>query len=174
MPNIKSILMSITILLFACASALGADISRDEFMKLLNELKAVNKKVDTLSQENKVLRREINTLKVQEPSAQNGNLGDLQEEVAELSELMTTVERKTILDRIQFGAEVRTRADWFDYKERVADRGRSYRSGNEEEVHALMSNRFRLNLKAKINKNLQFHGRLTMYKNWMDNDYSDF
>ncbi|MCP4713806.1 MAG: DUF3373 domain-containing protein, partial [Deltaproteobacteria bacterium] len=47
-------------------------------------------------------------------------------------------------------------------------------SGNEEEVHALMSNRFRLNLKAKINKNLQFHGRLTMYKNWMDNDYSDF
>ncbi len=147
-------------------------VSRQEFMKMLNELKRVNGKVDKLSEENQQLREEINTLRNRQSPVDTTDINTLKEDVEEISELLPMIEKRTLLDKIQIGAELRTRADWFDFKERVPVRGRSYREGHEEEVHALMSNRFRLNLKAEISKNLQFHGRLTMYKNWMDVDFA--
>jgi len=64
------------------------------------------------------------------------------------------------------GAELRTRCDWFNFKEQVDGN-----KNHDEQVKAHFSNRFRLNLKAQISKNMQFNGRLTMYKNWQDNKY---
>ena len=89
----------------------------------------------------------------------------LKEDVEELTELMSVVEKKTMLDRIQIGADLRTRIDWFDYKNDVTN--------HEEEVHALGSTRFRLILKSDITKNLKFSGRLAMYKNWNDSDFTE-
>ncbi len=160
------IMFTFTSLSFAAENS----VSREEFMKVINELKAQRAKDTATIQK---LTDEVKTLKVKEETRKDTNLDVLKEEVEELSELMQVVEKKSLLDKIQIGAELRTRCDWFDYKERVSGFGKSYRDGNEEEVHALMSNRFRLNLKAEINSNLVFHGRLTMYKNWMDNDYGN-
>ncbi len=179
MKRLKTVIIyTALVLLLGGGSIAGAadGISRAEFMKVLQELKTVQDKVENLSRENRDLRREISDLKTSDAVVQDATINDLKEDVEELSELMTTVERKSMMDRIQFGAELRTRADWFDYNERASSSiwGRRNRRGKGEEVRALVSNRFRLNLKAQISDNLQFHGRLTMHKNWMDNDMPDF
>ncbi len=49
----------------------------------------------------------------------------------------------------------------------------NYTNGREH-VRALPSTRFRLNLKADITDNLIFRGRLTMFKNWGDNDINTY
>ncbi|MFC1592065.1 DUF3373 family protein [Thermodesulfobacteriota bacterium] len=97
-------------------------------------------------------------------------LEDLNEDVKFLSEDMEVVGRKALGDMVQITAEMRTRVDWFDFKETLPVKTllgrRRYKSHNEEEVNGLISNRMRLNLFAKLKDNLQFSGRLVMYKNW--------
>ena len=79
---------------------------------------------------------------------------------------MDEVEKKTILDRINFSAEVRTRFDWFTYKDNTDP------SATVDDNSDLHSTRFRLNLKADVSENLKFHSRLSMLNNFNDADSS--
>ncbi|MCP4714976.1 MAG: DUF3373 family protein [Deltaproteobacteria bacterium] len=162
-------LITIAILFGFSSSAFTADntVSREEFLKIIKKMEQMEQKYESKINN---LTSEIETLKTREQTRQDVDVTVLEEDVEELSELMQVVERKSMLDRVQLSAELRTRCDWFDFKEQVpvSSRfgGRSYNSHHEEEVHALMSNRLRLNLKSQVSDNLKFSGRLVMYKNW--------
>ncbi len=128
---------------------------------LANDKDRIKKLEDLLG---KALER-IEALEKTKAPANNNDVTILQEDVEELSELMEVVERKSVLDRIQIGAELRTRCDWYNFKEEIGNRH------HKEQVKAQFSNRFRLNLKSEISKNMKFSGRLTMYKNWQDDKF---
>ncbi len=110
------------------------------------------------------------------PGAPGKEFDNLKEDVADLSEIVQVVEKKSFMDRMQISGELRTRFDWFDFKEN-APKGfgrRRSRHHHEEEVHGLASNRFRLNLVTQLTDNLRFQGRLVMFKNWNDDDTPEF
>ncbi len=186
----------IIILLFQPVFAADSDsVSRKEFLQVIKELKQQNEKLaaenleikkqnSQISQQNRQLIGEVSTIKArslsneaelserlkifekgraEESAIDKSDIAYLQEDIEEMSEIINNVERKINLDRINFGGELRTRADWFDYKDD--------NSNHEEEVHCLISTRFRLNLMAEISKRLQFRCRLTMYENWNDYDF---
>jgi hypothetical protein len=83
------------------------------------------------------------------------------EEEKEINQRLDEVEKKSILDKTNLGAEVRTRFDWFKFKDNQV--------GIDDNC-SIPSTRFRLNLSSDVSKNLQFHSRLTMFANWNDND----
>jgi Protein of unknown function (DUF3373). len=77
------------------------------------------------------------------------------------------------MDKIDLRAELRTRLDWYDFKGHDTIPFTSEIIGIEkhERVHALPTNRLRLNLHASISSWLQFHSRLSMTHIWGDDDY---
>ncbi|MHB1015436.1 MAG: DUF3373 family protein, partial [Desulfurivibrionaceae bacterium] len=83
----------------------------------------------------------------------------LAKDVETIYDTLDKVETKSLKDRINFGAELRTRVDDFKLKNDpmpgglVNDHNDNY-----------WTNRFRLNMDAEIQKNLLFNGRLTVYK----------
>ena len=89
----------------------------------------------------------------------------LEQDVEELSARLDEVEKQTLLDKIQIGAEVRARSDWYRYLDH---------DNNIDDGTSVQSTRFRLNMKAEPTENLRFHARLTMFKNWIDNDAPGF
>ncbi|MCP4714302.1 MAG: DUF3373 family protein [Deltaproteobacteria bacterium] len=158
--NLRYITVIFSVLFFFAAQhtfAADGAVSQEEFRKVIHELK---NEIKTLKDKNIQLNGKINTLESKEQARQDTDIGDLKEDVEELSELMQTVERKSVLDRIQMNAELRTRCDWFTY--------RDDKTNHDESVDAIFSNRFRLNLFSKINANLQIHARLVMYHTWND------
>ena len=94
-----------------------------------------------------------------QPSTDN-LLEDLALDLEELSETMESVERKTLMDRLAWGAEFRNRVNWFHYKDQ----------SQNENLHTdeLYQIRLRLNFYADLTENLKFSGRLTGYWNWGD------
>ncbi|MCP4714689.1 MAG: DUF3373 domain-containing protein [Deltaproteobacteria bacterium] len=172
--------LCLLVLLPCAAAAEKANISQQDLQKVLQRL-------DTLTEQNKTLVERINALESKTSASAGGDFTELQEDVEELSELMNIVERKTLLDRIEISAEFRTRADWFEYNAHntylnipgsLTIGGREMRvrdtSHYNEEVHALVNNRFRLNFKAQASNNLKLHARAVMYKNWWDDDSPSF
>lgn len=100
------------------------------------------------------------------PAAQAADQTDvdkLKQEIDELNKRLDGVETKTLMDKINLGAELRTRFDWYKYKDNDTD--------YEDKVNGLPSTRFRLNLKADVSDNLKFSSRLTMYKYWGDKTF---
>lgn len=123
-----------------------------------------------------ILKERVKTLEQQGPAKENAEVASLKEDVGEMSAILQNVERKTLLDRVQMGVELRTRCDWFSLRERVKTKslfGKTSYHHNSDKVQALCSNRFRLNMKAEIADNLVFNGRMVVYKNWTDDPYED-
>jgi hypothetical protein len=103
------------------------------------------------------------------------DVAQLKEDVKELSGIMQEVERKTLTDKIKFGAELRTRFDWFNYSTNYKNLygiklglGNTVDHPTDQHVQDIPSLRFRLNLSTEVINNLKLHARLTMYKIWND------
>lgn len=77
----------------------------------------------------------------------------------ELEERVDSVETKSMVDKIDFGLEFRTRVDNFDMQDAA---------GDKSSAKNVWSNRLRLNMSSDITDDMKFTGRLTMYKNWAD------
>jgi len=77
----------------------------------------------------------------------------------ELEERIDSVETKSMVDKIAFGLEFRTRVDNFDMQDAA---------GDKSSAKNVWSNRLRLNMSSDITDDMKFTGRLTMYKNWAD------
>jgi len=90
----------------------------------------------------------------------------LADDIDEINERLDVVERKTLMDKISIGADVRMRFDYFTFKD--------YDANTVEKVNNFPSTRFRLNLKADVTKNLKFHSRLSMQTNWNDWDTAPY
>ncbi len=135
-------------------------IPEEAYKAILERLDALQKRVDKLEKE----KADAVTMK--------NNLDDIYD-------TLDQVETKTISDKINFGAEVRTRVDNFYFRGMYFNpfTGRFDRYIKDHKDNHWTS-RFRLNLDAKITNGLFFHGRLSVMKNWADNDpqafYTDF
>jgi hypothetical protein len=94
----------------------------------------------------------------------------LAKDVETIYDTLDKVETKTLKDRINLGAELRTRADFFKLKNDANFGG----AGSVEHNDNHWTNRFRLNLDSEIRKNLLFTGRITAYKNFANSDNNAF
>ena len=83
----------------------------------------------------------------------------------ELEDKIDRVETATLVDKINFGLDFRTRVDGYKTKDGA---------GNKGSDTNIWSNRLRLNMGAKITDNMKFTGRLSMYKNWSDSNINVF
>ncbi len=91
---------------------------------------------------------------------------DMADDIDEINDRLDAVERKTLMDKINIGAAVRMRFDYFTFKD--------FDANSAQYVEHMPSTRFRLNLKADITKNLKFHSRLSMQTNWNDWDTAPY
>lgn len=84
----------------------------------------------------------------------------------EVEERMDEIELATLVNKINFGLDFRTRVDNFDYE---------YAAGGvSESNNNVWSNRVRINMSAPITDDMKFTGRLAMYKNWADSNINTF
>ena len=127
------------------------------------------------------LNARVRNLEAQGPGgSDNKTVAGLTEDMKYLSEMVDVVGKKALADKVQIGAELRTRVDWFDYRSHdsfptpggVSLLGFKVPSQDNKHVHesinAYGTVRMRLNLAADLTDNLKFHSRLTMYKSWND------
>lgn len=77
----------------------------------------------------------------------------------ELEDRIDEIETATLVNKLNFSMELRTRMDNFSTKTAA---------GDENDQGNVWSNRFRLNMTSQISRNMKFAGRLSMYKNWAD------
>ncbi|WP_456433466.1 DUF3373 family protein [Thermosulfuriphilus sp.] len=137
-------------------------IPAEAYQTILKRLEALQRRVEQLERERQEsLRLEAKTKR-------------MEKDISEIYDTLDEVETKAIKDRINLGAELRTRVDFYklkDYLDKNTNQKIDWVNDN------YWSNRFRLNLEARISPRLFFHGRLAVYKNWSDSDritlYSD-
>jgi hypothetical protein len=95
---------------------------------------------------------------------------ELQKQIDELSASANKGELHAATDRIQFYGDLRTKADSLTYRDvrwfipGAPPTALKYNLNNS----ILYTTRLRLNMKAKVWDNVDFAGRLSMYKNWGD------
>ncbi len=83
----------------------------------------------------------------------------------DVEERIDSIELATLVNKINFGIDFRTRVDFYDYE---------YASGDTASNNNIWSNRVRLNMSSEITDNMKFTGRISMYKNWADSDINAF
>ena len=98
------------------------------------------------------LSMQLDQLKAQ--MADNGDLEDLKESVSDLEDRS---EAWDLAARFKFYGDFRSRIDSYGL-ERV--------SGAKAHNSSIWTNRFRLNMRVKATENVEFKGRLAMYKAW--------
>lgn len=176
----KKYLLTAGALLLWLGTALagGADtvtMPANTYKAIMDRLDALQKRVDMLEESGKAAPAPA-------PAAVTREEYDkLSGDIDNIYDTLDVVETKALKDRINWGAELRTRVD--NYK--LSDLGpndvqikyvngvptASPMSGDEDDDNN-WTNRFRLNMDAQINPTLSFHGRMTVYKNWGDSDYT--
>ena len=178
----KKTMVSVGILLAMTGSAFaGGDtvtIPADDYKAILQRLDSLQNRVDTLE------TKKSST----PPAGSDAKYDKLSQDIDNIYDTMDVLETKQIQNKINFGAELRTRYDGYTAKDYyVADMAKFQQgmmSGLPPQMAMLQSmnhvdketdynnwtNRFRINMEAKITDGLSFHGRLAMYKNWSDND----
>ncbi len=132
----------------AVAGAGGSVVSipAEDYKAILERLDTLQKRVDQME-------------KAESPSGKASTAAmpsKLAKDVENIYDTLDKVETKSLKDRINLGAELRTRVDSFRLKDDVS----------VDHNDNFWTNRFRLNLDSEIQKNLLFTGRLTAYKNF--------
>jgi len=168
MQNTSKIFFLGTILLFFFVPFVSAKekyVTPDEIVPILDEIDRLNKRLDELD-----LQQESEKLSEEDQRA----LDFLKQDMDELTEILERVETKSIVDRLEIGAEIRTRIDWYTFLGHDNIPFTDHPTGKKlsENVRMQPSNRFRLNLRAQISNNLKFTSRLTMMRRWSDDDFN--
>ena len=157
----KTLLTSAAVLLWA-GSALAAPqtvtMPVEDYQAIIQQLKTLQSRVDALEHHGPT----------EKPAAAAIPESKLKKDVASIYDTLDQVETKTLKDKINLGAEVRTRVDNFKVKDHLYFSNGS--KGHEESNDNSWSNRVRVNMDADIRQNLKFTGRLTAYKNFADSD----
>ena len=133
----------------------------------VEDYKAILERLDTLQ------KRVDQIEKTDSPSGKAASAAmpsKLAQDVENIYDTLDKVETKTLKDRINLGAELRTRADFFKVKNNTMLPNVSSTEHNDNH----WTNRFRLNLDSEIRKNLLFTGRITAYKNFANNTENTF
>ena len=146
----------------AAAGAGGQTVSIpvEDYKAILERLDTLQKRVDQIE-------------KTESPSGKAAAAAmptKLAKDVENIFDTLDKVETKTLKDRINLGAELRTRADFFKVKDNPMLPAVSSTEHNDNH----WTNRFRLNLDSEIQKNLLFTGRITAYKNFANDTANTF
>ncbi len=148
-----------------CGSALAepqtVTLPAADYQAIINQLKALQGRVDALEHEK------------QSPSGKPATAAlpdsKLKKDVASIYDTLDQVQTKTLKDKINLGAELRTRVDNFHVKDHQYFTTKTPMApGHQESNDNSWTNRFRLNMDAELLKNLKFTGRLTAYKDFSD------
>jgi hypothetical protein len=163
----KIFFLGIIVLLFVLepfAYAKEKYVKPDDIVPILDEIDRLNKRLDKLDQQEE-------SEKLSEKDQELLNF--LKQDMAELTEILERVETKSIVDRLEIGAEIRTRIDWYTFHGHDNIPFTDHPQGKNlyERIHMQPSNRFRLNLRAQISDNLKFTSRLSMMRHWSDDDF---
>jgi hypothetical protein len=102
-----------------------------------------------LKEEIEKLKQEIQSIKVLQQ--------EQQEEHNELYDMAEKAEANTFADKLKFGLGFKTYMDNFN---------KSYADGHSVDNTMMLTTKLMLNFNARIDTNMQFHGRLSMYKYW--------
>ena len=105
--------------------------------------------IQELVKEIDLLKKEVTTLKI----SQENNLY----EIEEVSDFTENIEANLLKDKINFGLGFKTNLDNFN---------KQYANGKKVQSNNIWSNKLMLNMKADITENMNFYGRLSMYKYW--------
>ncbi len=132
----------------------------EDYKAILERLDTLQKRVDQMEK----------TGSPSDKAASAAMPSKLAKDVETIYDTLDKVETKTLKDRINLGAELRTRADFFKLKNDANFGG----AGSVEHNDNHWTNRFRLNLDSEIRKNLLFTGRITAYKNFANSDNNTF
>jgi len=161
------IFLGILILLFVFEPVVSARekyVTPDDIVPILDEIDRLNKRLNELDQQQKSEKL---------PEKDQQLLDFLKQDMDELSEILERVETKSIVDRLEIGAEIRTRIDRYSFRGHDNIPFTNHPQGKKlyERIHMQPSNRFRLNLRAQISDNLKFTSRLSMLRHWSDDDF---
>ncbi len=135
----------------------------EDYKAIITQLQTLQKRVEMLEGQ-----RAVSAPAAPQASADT-KVAKLEKDVGDIYDTLDQVESKSLQDKINFGAELRTRVDNFKVENHTFFSNGTTGSGSNDNA---WSNRFRLNMDAKIQKNLLFTGRLAVYKNFADSDYT--
>lgn len=142
----------------ALAAPQTVTMPAEDYQAIINQLKALQSRVESLEH--------------QTPSEKSASAAipdsKLEKDVTSIYDTLDRVETKSLKDKINLGAEVRTRVDNFKVKDHMYFTAAPKPPGHEENNDNSWTNRFRVNMDADIRKNLKFTGRLTAFKNFAD------
>ncbi len=144
----------------AVAAQKTVTIPAEDYQAIISQLKALQQRVNKLEHRSPTNKVESAII----PSKVTKDINDIYDTLDE-------VETKTLKDRINLGAELRTRVDNFTVKNHLYFSTGT--QGVKESNDNSWTNRFRLNMDAEIRKNLKFTGRLTAYKFFADSNSPD-
>jgi len=135
------------------------------------DMEIIIDKYDELSNKINELENKLNH--VSDPEEIKDNIDYLQENLNDQQAILTNVERQTLIDSINIGAELTSRFNWFDFKgyDYAPFTGKKLGNRNHEKVNLISSNRLKLNLNTSYKNIVKFTACLSMYKNWSDDDY---
>ncbi len=126
----------------------------------------VRMRIEALESEIRDIKKRIREGKA--PSLETAeDVAFIAEDVEEISERLDVVEKRSILDRIQFSGEFRNILEYYDIDNLPVN-------GEERDgaIDELWSSRLRLNLYSQITQDIIFQGRLSYLKYWGDANYS--
>ncbi|MDM8525739.1 DUF3373 family protein [Desulfococcaceae bacterium HSG8] len=162
---IRKYIIFITIIFFFTAYPIPGEeipVDKDMLEKILQQQDALEKEIRSLKDRLKKLKDKKTV-----PAEKSEDMELLKADVEEISDLLDTVETRSILDKIQISGEFHTRMNFYNYDDMEMEDGQK-KDGRTDE---LWSGRLRLNLRSEITDNLIFQGRLTYYKLWGDTNY---
>ena len=149
MRKIFFILSIYTLTLFA-----QEHTDRELIEQLIKEVHALKKEVAILK--NSQHYKDMNSIK-EELNSMKQATQENREAIEETSTYTESVEANSFKDKLDFGLGFRTNLDNFSKK---------YADGHTVKSNNVWSNKLMLNIKADITKNMNFYGRLSMYKYW--------
>ncbi|MGE4560617.1 MAG: DUF3373 family protein [Desulfobulbus sp.] len=104
------------------------------------------------------LSRQLEELKAQ-MAQQNEVVTEYSDKVDDIDDLLDDrADAWDLASRFQFSGDFRARGDYYDAE--------SVFPGGDQSNDTIMTNRLRLNMRVKATENLEFKGRLAMYKAW--------
>lgn len=150
------------------------------------DFKAILERLDTLQKRVEQLEERPSSISSRPASdaVTQKDFDKLANDVDNIYDTLDEVETKTLQNRINWGAELRTRVDNYKLSELDPMNMADWRLVKDPMTGGLAmlppddtdhddnnwQNRTRLNMDAKINDTMSFHGRLTVFKNWGDSD----
>ncbi len=134
--------------------------------------------VEELQQQIQALQNQLNSLATQvKETEKTAQPADIKDDLEKLSARIDQNERHSALDRISWYGDMRAKADSLVYKGITLNQGYYIKgmgmmgSGVEKydaDNSVLYTTRLRLGMKANVWDNVNFSGRLNMYKGWGD------